>query len=192
MHAKAVTHDGAEWSNADVDRVEIVEPDPSWPRQFEDEAAALRAVFPANPELRIEHFGSTAIPGLRANPIVDILIVHPAPELWHHLIDPLASLGYVYWAENPRLDRMFFVKGMPPFGARRTHHVHVRLPHDARAELDFRDALRANPGLARRYGRLKDRLAVRFATDRDAYTDAKTEFVTAVLRANLSGGPSAV
>ena len=164
-----------------ADRIEIAEPDASWPCRFEAEARALRAVLPAIPGLHIEHFGSTAIPGLRAKPIIDILIVHPAPGLWRALVDPLRSLDYVFWAENPRRDRMFFVKGMPPYGSGRTHHVHVRVPEDAHAELRFRDALRANPILAQRYGELKDALAVQYVNDRDAYTDAKTQFVAAVL-----------
>lgn len=141
----------------------------------------MRAVIPAVSGLQIEHFGSTAVPGLRAKPIIDILLLHPAPDLWQSLIEPIASLGHIYWAENPRRDRMYFVKGMPPFGSRRTHHVHVRIPDDARAGLAFRNALRANSALARRYGELKDELAVRYANDRDAYTEAKTRFVSEVL-----------
>jgi GrpB-like predicted nucleotidyltransferase (UPF0157 family) len=164
-----------------ADRIEIVDPDPSWPGQFEAEARALRSVLPAVSGLQIEHIGSTAVPGLRAKPIVDIMVLHPAPDLWPSLIEPINSLGYVYWAENPRRDRMYFVKGMPPYGSRRTHHVHVRVPDDARAELRFRDALRADAALARRYAELKDVLAVRYANDRDAYTEAKTSFVSAVL-----------
>lgn len=173
-------------SNAEVDRIEIAEPDASWPSRFEQEARALRAVLPTIPGLQIEHFGSTAVPDLRAKPIIDILIVHPAPGLWRALVEPLTSLDYVFWAENPRRDRMFFVKGMPPFAARRTHHVHVRVPEDAHAELKFRDALRANPILARRYAELKDALAVQYADDRDAYTDAKTQFVAAVLNGSVT------
>ena len=76
---------------------------------------------------------------------------------------------------------MFFVKGMPPFGPRRTHHVHVRTPADAAAELTFRDKLRSDPRLAQRYERLKEELAKRHPNDRDAYTDGKGEFVADVL-----------
>jgi GrpB-like predicted nucleotidyltransferase (UPF0157 family) len=76
---------------------------------------------------------------------------------------------------------MFFVKGLPPFGTGRTHHVHVRIPADTCAELEFRDALRADARLARRYARLKDDLALRYADDREAYTEAKTQFVSEVL-----------
>ena len=173
-------------SNAEVDRIEIAEPDASWPSRFEQEARVLRAVLPTISGLRIEHFGSTAVPGLRAKPIIDILIVHPAPNLWRGLVDPLTSLDYIFWAENPRGDRMFFVRGMPPYGSRRTHHVHVRVPDDAHAELRFRDALRANPDLARRYGDLKNALAVQYVNDRDAYTDAKTQFVAAVLNGSVT------
>jgi GrpB-like predicted nucleotidyltransferase (UPF0157 family) len=176
-----VAHDRTRWNNADADRIEIVDPDPEWPRQFDAEVRALRAALPSLADFRIEHFGSTAVPGLRAKPIIDLLIIHPEQGEWPSLVDPLAALGYVYWAGNPRKDRMFFVKGMPPFGARRTHHLHVRVPDDASAELRFRDALRADAGLARDYGVLKDELAARHAGDRDAYTNAKTQFVASVL-----------
>jgi GrpB-like predicted nucleotidyltransferase (UPF0157 family) len=134
----------------------------------------------------VEHFGSTAVPGLRAKPIIDILLVHPQPALWPALIEPLRKLGYVYWAENPRHDRMFFVKGMPPFGSRRTHHVHVRVPEDAAAELRFRDLLRADHALAHSYEGLKEALATRHSADREAYTEGKTAFVAAALGAGVS------
>jgi GrpB-like predicted nucleotidyltransferase (UPF0157 family) len=184
MHP-AITHDGAQWSNAPEDRVEIVAPDPSWPGQYEEAAAALASVLKSFGDFRLEHFGSTAVPNLRAKPIIDILLVHSTPSLWPQLIDPLRSLGYVYWSENPRKDRMFFVKGMPPFGPRRTHHIHVRVPRDAESELAFRDLLRADPALAREYEILKDGLAQRYPTDREAYTDGKTAFVSAALCKSL-------
>ncbi len=105
---------GGTWSNAAEDRIDLVDPDPSWLRQFEAEAAALLAVLPPVQGFRVEHFGSTAVPGIRAKPVIDILVIHPEPRHWPRLVDPVASLGYIYWAENPRTDRMFFVKGMPP------------------------------------------------------------------------------
>ncbi|MFZ3323632.1 MAG: GrpB family protein, partial [Usitatibacter sp.] len=103
--------------------VELVDPDPSWAKQYETEAAALFAAIGPTNGLRLEHFGSTAIPNIRAKPIIDIFLIHPQPATWQDLIDPTTSLGYVYWADNPRTDRMFFVKGMPPFGSRRTHRA---------------------------------------------------------------------
>jgi GrpB-like predicted nucleotidyltransferase (UPF0157 family) len=149
--------------------------------QYEAEAAALLAAIGPVNGFRVEHFGSTSIPNIRAKPIIDILLVHPHPATWPALVDPITSLGYVYWADNPRKDRMFFVKGMPPFGSRRTHHVHVRTPADAAAEITFRDELRSDLRLAQRYERLKEDLAKRHPDDRDAYTEGKAEFVAQVL-----------
>jgi len=167
------------WAGGDA--IELVEPDPTWATQYESEANVLLSLLPAVHGMRLEHFGSTAVPGLRAKPIIDILVIHPEPALWPALVGSLNLAGYAYWSENPRKDRMFFVKGMPPFGTRRTHHVHVRLPQDAEAELSFRDRLRADPALVRRYELLKEDLAARFPNDRDAYTGGKTEFVANAL-----------
>jgi GrpB-like predicted nucleotidyltransferase (UPF0157 family) len=135
--------------------------------------------------LGIEHFGSTAVPGLAAKPIIDILIaVVSLTRAKATMVEPITGLGYVYWVENPKTDRMFFVKGMPPYGERRTHHVHITEPDGEmwRRRLAFRDYLRARPDEARRYEALKRDLAVRYPTDREGYTDAKTEFVEAVHR----------
>jgi len=182
-------HDGKQWSNAAEDIVEVVDSDPSWPDQFLAESSAIEKVLhPLKP--RIEHFGSTAIPNLPAKPIIDILIVIEDVSVWPQLIEPLSSLDYVYWAENPRKDRMFFVKGMPPFGSRRSHHVHVRTPEDL-SELVFRDWLREQPADVARYATLKRRLAKQFKTDREAYTGAKGEFIEQILKHGKACGRSA-
>jgi len=180
MHSRISKTDEG-WSNAQEDRIDLVSPDPSWPEQYEKEANSLAGALTDFDGLRLEHFGSTAVPHLRAKPIIDILLLHPTPALWPQLIEPITSVGYVYWAENPRRDRMFFVKGMPPFGTRRTHHVHVRMPQDGERELAFRDLLRVDAVLAREYEHLKDSLARRHPTDRDAYTDGKSAFISQAL-----------
>jgi len=96
----------------------------------------------------------------------------------NRLINP-----YVYWADNPKKDRMFFVKGMPPFGSKRSHHVHVTEPDgEMWRRLAFRDYLRAHPEEAETYERLKRRLAAEHRTDREAYTDAKSAYVESVMR----------
>ena len=115
-----------------------------------------------------------------------MLLIHPNPGDWPSLVKPMEGLNYLYWAENPRRDRMFFVKGMPPLGRRRTHHVHVRTPGDAELELLFRDLLRANPAIAREYESLKEDLARRYPADRDAYTSGKTAFVAKALGRNIA------
>ncbi len=167
------------------DDVEIVAYDPAWAALFAAEAERLRAVLDPAQVLGIEHFGSTAVPGLAAKPIIDILIaVRSLAHAKATMVEPIIALGYVYWADNPKTDRMFFVKGMPPYGERRTHHVHIteREGEMWRRRLRFRDYLRANPDEARCYEALKRDLAARFPADREQYTDAKTEYVQAVDR----------
>jgi GrpB-like predicted nucleotidyltransferase (UPF0157 family) len=168
-----------------ADDVEIVPYDPAWPGLFAVEADRLRAALDAEPIVGIEHFGSTAVPGLAAKPIIDILIAgRSLAQAKATMIEPIIALGYVYWSENPKSDRMFFVKGMPPYGERRTHHVHITEPDGEmwQRRLAFRDYLRANLDEAHRYEVLKRNLAARFPADRDGYTDAKTEYVEAVYR----------
>jgi GrpB-like predicted nucleotidyltransferase (UPF0157 family) len=186
-----VTHDGRRYSNVEEDRIELVDYDPGWPALFEAEAGRLRAIL-AGLDLgsfRLEHFGSTAIPGITAKPIIDIMLVSADRSRWPGLIEPIKSLEYVYWAENPRSDRMFFVKGMPPFGTRRTHHVHVRTPEDGHPALAFRDYLRDHLDAVARYARLKRELETRHPTDREAYTAGKEAFVAEIVR-RADGAPS--
>jgi GrpB-like predicted nucleotidyltransferase (UPF0157 family) len=179
---ESVSHDGQGWSNADQDRVELVDYDPRWPALFDAEASRIRAALSSILPFTLEHFGSTAIPGLAAKPIIDIMLITTDQAHWTRLIEPIQSLGYVFWAENPRQDRMFFVKGMPPFGERRTHHIHVRTPPDAETAVLFRDHLRRHPEDVVRYASLKRDLATRHPTDRDGYTEGKSQFVNEVVQ----------
>jgi GrpB-like predicted nucleotidyltransferase (UPF0157 family) len=166
-----------------MDEVEIVGYDPRWPALFEEEAERLRGALDPASIVGLEHFGSTAIPNLSAKPIIDILIAVPSlADARASFVERLQTLGYVYWAENPKQDRMFFVKGMPPFGSGRTHHVHVtELDGEMWRRLAFRDYLRAHPAEARRYDELKRRLATEHPTDREAYTDAKSAYIETVM-----------
>jgi GrpB-like predicted nucleotidyltransferase (UPF0157 family) len=177
-----VTHDGTRWSNAEQDRIEIRSYDRSWPGQFQLEADAIRSALGEASIFSLDHMGSTAVPGLAAKPVIDMALVASHRVLWPELIEPLARLGYVYWAENPDPSRMFLVKGMPPFGTGRTHHVHVLIQEALGPLIRFRGFLVAHPGEARRYEALKRSLAVEVDRDRDAYSRAKTAFVTAALR----------
>jgi GrpB-like predicted nucleotidyltransferase (UPF0157 family) len=169
------------WSNAETDVIEICAYDPQWPNLFREEGVEVCSVLPKDIKTRIEHFGSTAIPGLAAKPIIDLLLINDDRARWPSLVQPLESLGYVYWAENPRTDRMFFVKGMPPFGKKRSHHLHVRCSNDAQRELMFRDYLICNPDIAAKYETLKKSLAIQYRCDREAYTESKNEFIQTVL-----------
>jgi GrpB-like predicted nucleotidyltransferase (UPF0157 family) len=132
-------------------------------------------------DFELVHFGSTAT-GLAAKPIIDIMLISGDQPAWPALIEPIKALGYVFWADNPRRDRLFFVKGMPPFGPRRTHHVHVRTPEDARTALLFCEHLRRHPDEAARYAALKRELSARYPTERDAYTEGRARYVDDIVR----------
>jgi GrpB-like predicted nucleotidyltransferase (UPF0157 family) len=171
-----------------MDEIEIVDYDPRWPHLFDEEACRLRAVLDPRLVAGLEHFGSTAIPGLSAKPIIDILIAVPSLAAARaSFIEALRTLDYVYWHDNPKKDRMFFVKGMPPFGSKRSHHVHVTEPDgEMWQRLAFRDYLRAHPDEAANYERLKRRLAAEHHADREAYTEAKSGYVETVTRKTMT------
>src|ERR1700712_384951 len=143
-----------------MDEVEIVNYDPRWPSLFDEEAKRLRATLDPSLIVGLEHFGSTAVPDLSAKPIIDILIaVRSLADARASFVEALRNLHYVYWADNPKKDRMFFVKGMPPFGSRRSHHVHVtETQGEMWQRLAFRDYLRTHPDEAGIYERVKKRL----------------------------------
>src|SRR5262245_25118318 len=98
------------WNAHPDDVIEIVCYDPGWADAFTEEQRAIRGRVDASIPLVIEHFGSTAIPGLPAKPIVDIL-VGAASEHWPAIIGALKGLNYVHWEDNPKRDREFLVKG---------------------------------------------------------------------------------
>src|SRR5690348_17230194 len=165
----------------DMDDIEIVDPDPRWPEMFRVEAARLRRALDPALVIDIQHFGSTAVNGLAAKPIIDILVAVHSIVAAQSAIKPLLALGYVFWEDNPRKDRMFFVKGMPPRGERRTHHVHIMEPGDElQRQLLFRDYLRAHSDEAQGYAALKRDLAQRHRHDREAYTNAKNDYVASI------------
>lgn len=166
-----------------TDEVELVAYDAAWPALYLAEAARLGAALPPGLILAMEHFGSTAIPGMPAKPIIDILMAVPAVEAARaSAVLPLGALGYAFWSENPKRDRLFFVKGLPPSAPRRTHHVHMcEAGSEMWQRLLFRDHLRTHPEEAARYAALKHGLAARHREDREAYTAAKTDYVEAVL-----------
>jgi GrpB-like predicted nucleotidyltransferase (UPF0157 family) len=150
---------------------------------YQAEAECVLSVLPAGLVRAIEHFGSTAIPGLAAKPIIDILVaVRSVPEAREVAVSPLESLGYAFWADNPKRDCLFFVKGLPPRAPHRTHHVHMtELDSEMWERLLFRDYLRTHPEAASRYEALKFELMDRYRDDREAYSDAKSAYVEEIM-----------
>jgi GrpB-like predicted nucleotidyltransferase (UPF0157 family) len=166
-----------------MDEVVIVEYDPNWVFLFEQEAARIQAVLAGGLITRIEHFGSTAIPGLAAKPIIDLLIgVRSLTEAKQVAVSQLEHLGYAYWFDNPDPQRMFFVKGLPP-NSPRTHHIHMVEPDSVLWErLLFRDYLRKHSDEAASYAQLKYNFAQRFSSDRETYTTSKAEYIESVMQ----------
>ncbi|MBE9040597.1 GrpB family protein [Oscillatoriales cyanobacterium LEGE 11467] len=165
-----------------MDEVTIVKYNPNWPLFFQQEADRIREVLKGDLIARIAHFGSTAVPGLAAKPIIDLLVgVRSLSEAKQLAVSRLETLGYAYWRNNPEPRRMFLVKGLPPNGPR-THHIHMVEPNSVLWErLLFRDYLCQHSDEAARYAQLKYHLALRFSGDREAYTAGKAEYVASVM-----------
>jgi GrpB-like predicted nucleotidyltransferase (UPF0157 family) len=159
--------------------VVVVDYDEEWPRQFD----GLRArTWPAVADvaLRIEHVGSTSVPGLAAKPIIDMTVVVAGRDDVPVTIERLVTLGYRHRGDLGIDDREAFDHraGLP------RHNLYV-CPEGTIGlvnQLAVRDYLRAQPDAARQYGELKKRLAGQFPNDIDSYVFGKTDFILDVLR----------
>lgn len=166
--------------------VRVVDYDPSWPERFEAERSLLAGAIGPWVVGAIHHVGSTAVPGLAAKPVIDILVEVADLVTSRACFEPLARLDYLY--APYRAEEMHWL--CKPHPSRRTHHLHL-VPvgsRRARDELAFRDLLRGDPATAGEYGALKRDLAGRFERDREAYTEAKGEFVRAALSRVANAG----
>ena len=155
--------------------------DPSWPQLFEIEAALLKRILPKSIVIRIEHFGSTAVQGLAAKPIIDMLVeVSSLADTQAQIVPILEAAGYDYfWRTDVSPSYAWFIKRDSQ--GKRTHHIHmVEADSKLWERLYFRDYLREFPEEAKDYARLKQSLAEKFSHDRIAYTEAKAEYVVAI------------
>jgi GrpB-like predicted nucleotidyltransferase (UPF0157 family) len=154
--------------------VEVVNHNPRWAESFAEEKSALEVALDGV-AIAIHHIGSTAVAGLAAKPILDILVeINHLDEL-NTRTSALESLGYRGKGENGMPGRRYFQKG----GARRSHHLHVFLtgdPHLVR-HLAFRDYLTAHPNVKDEYARLKKTLAGVYRDSPKDYQEGKSEFV---------------
>lgn len=152
--------------------------DPAWPAEFEAIAAPIRAVL-GPLALSVEHVGSTSVPGLAAKPIIDLDVVISSRLLLPQVLERLAELGYIHRGNLgiPGREAFHWPTHLP------RHHLYVCAVDtpNLHEHLLFRDYLRQHPQAAQEYGALKEQLAEQFGDDREAYSEAKTEFVRAVL-----------
>jgi GrpB-like predicted nucleotidyltransferase (UPF0157 family) len=169
------------------EEVALAPHDRHWAEMFLRERDHLRSCLPAALLGRIEHFGSTAVPGLAAKPIVDMLVEVSDLEAVRTQIAPiLGAQGYDYFwrpthGDDGQRYYAWFIKRDPATAAR-THHIHM-VEHQFTEYWDrllFRDYLIEHPEVAKEYGVLKAHLASTFPNDREAYTRGKTEFIANV------------
>lgn len=166
-----------ESSRMSLRTVEVVPYDSRWPLLFEDEAMLLHRAL-GGVAVQVHHIGSTAVPGLAAKPIIDILLEVTSLDALDALNDAMRAIGYEPRGELGIPRRRYFPKG----GLDRTHQIHafaVGDEHVAR-HLAFRDYLRAHPETAREYGELKMAVARECANDIERYCDGKDAYVKAV------------
>lgn len=154
---------------------------PLWAKEFARVKAELAGALP-DWILSIDHMGSTSVPGLEAKPIIDISVAIPNLQASVSLVRALEGLGFRYRPDDDLPDRHYFPRTVA--GLRR-HHLSLAEPDSwhRRSSLTFRDELRRDPALARKYGELKRRLAASAGTRRLDYLNGKTEFILNVLEA---------
>nr|WP_279593679.1 GrpB family protein [Pseudodesulfovibrio sp. S3-i] len=168
------------------DRIELLPYDPAWPERFEEEKRHLQGCLPEGLLVRIEHFGSTSLPGMTAKPVIDMLVeVTDLDMVRTEAVPILEAQGYdCFWRPQPEgcTPRHYPWSIKRDRDGRRTHHIHMTVRDSTLWEgLAFRDYLLGHPDAAARYGELKRDLAVRFPDDRVAYTEGKTDFVREIL-----------
>lgn len=163
------------------DAVDLVESADDWSEAFSREHLVLKQAF-GGLACSIEHVGSTAVGALAAKPIIDIGVCVETDALIPDLVAKLETVGYIYRGDAAFQGGHLLVKESSP--GVRTHHVHVVRADDPqwRSWLRFRDFLRTDRELRKRYARLKLELKDRFPTDRRSYTLAKTRFIENVLK----------
>jgi len=158
-------------------KIELVPYDTAWPDMFLHEAGFIRAALGPNC-LEIHHIGSTAVPGLSAKPVIDMLpVVKDIIEV-DAVVEAMQQLGYESKGEFGLPARRFFMKG----GDNRNHHVHVFGKNNPEIErhLLFRDWIRTHPVDRAAYQKLKTELAAKFADDPLAYSANKDGLISAI------------
>ncbi len=162
-----------------VDPIVIVPADPKWAEEFRSYALRLRAAL-GSTAVRIDHVGSTSVPGLDAKPVIDIQVSVASLEPMEPYVRPIESLGYAYDPTNRDLQRRAF--RWPP-GQRRTHlYARASGSFEEQLNLLFRDFLRSDAHAVQEYAKAKWALAERFRLDREGYVQAKEPVVWELLK----------
>lgn len=150
-----------------------------WPSEFEKEKEFLLQKIRPWPHGAIEHVGSTSVPNLAAKPIIDIMFGVKSLECSKEAIGILEDNGYCYYPYKIEVMHWF----CKPSPEKRTHHLHL-IPYKSplwQERITFRNVLRESPEIALEYAKLKQSLAAKYTSDREAYTQGKWPFIKKVL-----------
>ncbi|MBN1565137.1 MAG: GrpB family protein [Anaerolineae bacterium] len=156
---------------------ELSDYNPAWAQNFYIEADQIAEAL-GEQVVEVKHVGSTSIPGLRAKPIIDILVAVEEFASLESYEKQLESLGYFHHPHDAEDERLFFWKGTP-----RTHHLHIVefMTWEHQRHIIFRDYLRAHPEMAELYEQVKRELSLTFKGNRPAYTKGKTAFIKTIM-----------
>jgi GrpB-like predicted nucleotidyltransferase (UPF0157 family) len=154
--------------------VAVVYHDPNWKQKFKEEAKKIKEIF-EEIFVNIYHIGSTAIPIIKAKPIIDIMVEVEDINKVDIYNKKMEKLGYEALGEYGIPKRRFFQKG----GNKRTHHVHIfeTGSPQIKRHIDFRDSLISHPKVAGEYSSLKEKLAKKYRYDIDKYQEGKESFI---------------
>lgn len=160
----------------------LEEYDPSWQSKFEEEKQHLMVIAGEWHFGSIEHVGSTAVAGMVAKPVIDVMFGVKSLNGSKPAIDALVNAGYKYWPYETEVMHWF----CKPSDAFRTHHLHL-IPYQGplwQERIKFRELLRSNSKVANEYANLKRELAAKFRNDREAYTEKKWPFIQQAIQSN--------
>lgn len=189
VSGSALSAPDPDWPSWATEAVELAAPEADWPARGRLAGQSLATVLAPWLVLPVEHVGSTAVPGLVAKPILDLIAIVTDLGVAEQVVELLRPEGWHYVPPelDGRADERFFVQVVD---SHRAAHLHL-MPADARRWQDmvrFRDVLRADQRLAAAYGQLKSRLVEQHRDDREAYTAAKRDFVDGVLQTERPSG----
>jgi GrpB-like predicted nucleotidyltransferase (UPF0157 family) len=161
-------------SKRDKRIVGVVSYNSNWKKMYKEESEKIKNVL-SDIIIDIHHIGSTAIPGIKAKPVVDILVEVEDIEGVNQYNHKMKELGYEAMGEYGIPKRRFFRKG----GNNRTHHIHVFQLGNKEIErhINFKEYLIAHPKKAREYSKLKEKLANKYNYDVENYTNSKSDFI---------------
>jgi len=163
-------------SQADTNKriVEVVSYDPNWEQKFKEEANKIKEIF-KEILVDIHHIGSTAVPLVKAKPIIDIMVKVKDINKVDSYNKQMEKLGYEALGEYGIPKRRFFQKK----GNNRTHHVHIfeKGSPQIKRHIDFRNYLISHPKVAGEYSLLKEKLAEKYRYDIDKYQEGKSNFI---------------